>query len=472
MHKEALRKAEKDGNTMKGSRWFFALLGAAISLSPVAPARTDTVTIDSLMRKLDALDQEVRTLKRQREIEQEAIAATPKDGPQAAAGPEGFSLKTRDGSYVLRLRGLNQADSRFFLDEEKDPFINGFFIRRLRFVMEGTIAKSFDFRFMPDFAGGVVQLLDAYVDARLAPEFKARFGKFKPPVGLERFQSPQNLLFVERGLPTLLVPNRDIGIQLHGDLFAGALQYQLGVFNGVPDGRNSDIDIHDNKDYAARLFTTPFAKSDTPALEGFGIGIAASAGNEHGTLAAPALPTYLSPGQFVVFRYRNDGTDAGTVLASGSIVRISPQTYYAFGPFSFLGEFVQSTQEVSRAASRSKLSNIAYQAAGSIVLTGENASFRGVVPRNPFSLADGTWGAFEIALRFHALDVDDDAFPTFANPAGSVTRETATTVGLNWYLNKGLRVGINYDQTRFKGGASAGDRSVEKAIFTRVSIYV
>ena len=306
----------------------------------------------------------------------------------------------------------------------------------------------------------------------MAPEFKARFGKFKPPVGLERLQSPQNMLFIERGLPTLLVPNRDIGIQLHGDLFAGALQYQVGVFNGVPDGRNSDLDIHDNKDYAARLFATPFAASEIPALEGLGIGVAGSAGNEHGTLAAPALPTYLSPGQFVVFRYRNDGMDDGTVLASGSTARISPQAYYSFGPFSFLGEYVQSDQSVNRAGSRARLSHVAYQAAGSFVITGENASYRGVVPRNPFSLADGTWGAFEIAVRFHALDVDDDAFPTFANPTNSVTEETATTVGLNWYLNKSLRVGINYDQTSFKGGATTGDRSVEKAVFSRVSIYI
>ena len=150
---------------MKVVLMFLATLAAAVALSPIAPAQTDIVPVDSLLQRLDALDQEVKILKRQRELEQEALAAKPKDAPQAVAGPDGFALKTSDGSYVLRLRGLNQADSRFFIDEEKDPFINGFFIRRLRFVMEGTIAKSFDFRFMPDFAGGVVQLLDAYVDA-------------------------------------------------------------------------------------------------------------------------------------------------------------------------------------------------------------------------------------------------------------------------------------------------------------------
>jgi hypothetical protein len=61
-------------------------------------------------------------------------------------------------------------------------------------------------------------------------------------VGLERLQSGSELLFVERGLPTNLVPNRDVGAQLFGDLFDGTISYALGAFNGVPDLGNGDLD--------------------------------------------------------------------------------------------------------------------------------------------------------------------------------------------------------------------------------------
>jgi phosphate-selective porin OprO/OprP len=448
------------------------MMSMVVALGNIAPAQALGVASQDtlLLQRLDALDQEVRTLKRQRELEQEAAAAKKKETPIVGVGQEGFFLNSADGNYLLKLRALNQADSRFFIDEEKDPLINGFFIRRMRFLLEGTLAGSFDFRLMPDFAGGVLVLQDAYADIRLAPEFKARFGKFKTPVGLERLQSPHNILFVERALPTLIAPNRDIGIQLHGGLCAGALNYALGVFNGVRDGGSSDLDIHDNKDYAARLFAQPFIKSELPALEGLGFGVAGSAGNEHGTLAAPALPTYLSPGQFIVFRYLSNGDESGTVVAGGSRLRFSPQTYYSFGPFGFLGEYIESSQEVQKAATRQKLTNKAYQLAGSYVLTGENASYMGVIPRKSFDAEEGTWGAFELALRVHALNIDDKAFPIFANPNNSITEEMAVTIGLNWYLNRNLRLVLNYEQTRFKGGASAGDRSVEKAIFTRVSL--
>ena len=37
-------------------------------------------------------------------------------------------------------------------------------------------------------------------------------GKFKVPVGLERLESATDIRFIERGFPTSLVPNRDLGV--------------------------------------------------------------------------------------------------------------------------------------------------------------------------------------------------------------------------------------------------------------------
>src|SRR5690242_1059159 len=76
------------------------------------PART----ID---QRIDELDQEIRALKRQRELDQEQAdqaAQKAKETPIVTAGPEGFALKSADGNFVLRLRGYADADSRFFLN--------------------------------------------------------------------------------------------------------------------------------------------------------------------------------------------------------------------------------------------------------------------------------------------------------------------------------------------------------------------
>jgi phosphate-selective porin OprO/OprP len=118
-----------------------------------------------------------------------------------------------------------------------------FLLRRVRPIIEGSVWKDFEYRLMLDFASGITSatgnnafLQDGYVNFHHWDEAQLQVGKFKEPVGLERLQSGANLLFVERGLPTQLAPNRDVGVQLHGKLWGNTLAYQIGYFNGVEDG--------------------------------------------------------------------------------------------------------------------------------------------------------------------------------------------------------------------------------------------
>ena len=113
-------------------------------------------------------------------------------------------------------------------------------LRSVRPTFEGTFGGIYDFRFTPDFGSGRSIIVDAYAAARFKPGFVVTVGKFKPSVGLERLASEPDLRFIERGLPTLLVPNRDLGVQLSGDFAGGAFTYQVGYFNGVTDGQSSD----------------------------------------------------------------------------------------------------------------------------------------------------------------------------------------------------------------------------------------
>ncbi len=75
-----------------------------------------------------------------------------------------------------------------------------FLLRRVRPILQGTVYKYFDFRIMTDFGNGQSTVQDAYADFTYFPQTKFRFGKFKPPVGLERLVSGSEMLFVERAL--------------------------------------------------------------------------------------------------------------------------------------------------------------------------------------------------------------------------------------------------------------------------------
>jgi phosphate-selective porin OprO/OprP len=312
-------------------------------------------------------------------------------------------------------------------------------------------------------------LFDGYLEGRFSPAFRVRAGKFKPPVGLERLQSATDTFFVERAFPTALVPSRDLGIQISGDLAGGGVNYAVGYFNGVPDGVNGgDVDVEDSKDVAARVSFTPFAKGGG-TWKGLGFGVAASQGSATGTVTATALAGYRTPGQQTFFSYRTDGTPAGTAIADGDRTRLSPQAYLYLGQFGLLAEHVTSSQEVRRGTVVEELENEAWQVAGSWAIGGE-PSFRGVNPKQVFDPAAKTWGAFELVARISRLEVDDAAFPLFANPASAASAAESLGFGVNWYLNRNLRLMLDYERTEFEGGAAAGDREDENALLSRFQI--
>ncbi len=466
---------------MKLKRWLAAgLVLAAQGTEKAAVAQSAETDIQSLLQRIEELEQKVKIQDRKRELSEEAAAEKAKTAPTASIGASGFQIRSADTNFVLKLRGYVQADARFYPDDVSTGTRNDtFLLRRVRPIIEGTVAERFDYRIMLDFpsgsptsAGNNGLVQDAYLNARLYPWLQIQAGKFKEPVGLERLQSGANLLFIERGYPTQLVPNRDVGLQVHGDVFGGGLRYEVGVFNGVANGGSGDNEqADDEKDIAARLFATPFGKSDNEWLRGVGFGVAGTYGEQEG-----ALRSFASPGQQTFFAYTSGaGTVAApNVTADGTIWRVSPQAYYYVGPFGIFGEYVLSSQEARQVAgattTRDTLRNRAWQVAASWFLTGEDNSFKAVTPQQPFVLGGEGWGAFELTARYGELDVDNDTFPIFASPATAATKARSWGAGLNWHLNRNVKLSLNYEQTDFAGGNTPFLNNGEQAILTRAQV--
>jgi phosphate-selective porin OprO and OprP len=449
--------------------------------------------LSDLKERLETQEQKLRVLERKLELTDEAAKAATTTTPIVRADPQrGFRIQSADGANVARLRGVLHFDGRYFADDFVPATADTWIFRRVRPTLEGTLNGIFDYRFTPDFAGGRTFILDAYMAARLKPWAVVQAGKFKVPVGLERLVSATDLRFIERGFPTSLVPNRDLGLQVAGDITAGVLNYSVGYFNGVSDGGSSDGNTptpdaeNDTKgDWAARVFVQPFLNSDNFALRGLGFGVAATYVDVSGNTTTTLLPSYRTPGQQVFFTYRASTAAAGTTpatngtFADGERSRVTPQAYYAIGRFGVLGEYVTVSQDVSRltptAGVRSaSLDHSAWQVQFAWFLTGEDEAFRGFTPASTFSLDNHTWGAFEVVARYHELDIDDDAFAgganSFANPATASSKASAWGVGINWYLNQNYKLSLNYDVTSFDGGAAGGDRPDEEALFTRFAV--
>ena len=467
-----------------------ASIAALLPFAGVALAQApDASSADNdLRREIEDQKQRLAILERKLELSEEAAKSAASSAPKVTANATQFRISSADGANFVRIRGTLHADYRAYGGASVPETADTFLLRRVRPTIEGTFGNIYDYRFTPDFGGGKSVIIDAYVAARFNPAAAVTLGKFKAPVGLERLQSGADLRFIERGLPTSLVPNRDLGVQLSGEVAGSAVSYQLGYFNGVTDGGSSDslptpdVESDTAGDFAARVFLQPFLNSDSFALRGLGFGIGATWQDVDGAATRTYLPGYRSPGQQSIFAYRSN-TATGTTpnnatYADGERVRLAPQFYYSYNQFSLLGEWTQVEQDVSRnvggTVRSDSLTNTAWQAQFAWFLTGEDQAFRGFKPKSTYRPGKDGSGAFELVARYHVLDVDNDAFTggaaSFANPLTAVSKATAYGVGLNWYPWNTVKLSINYELTEFEGGAANGDRPDEQALLSRFAI--
>jgi phosphate-selective porin OprO/OprP len=441
-----------------------------------------------LRREIEDQRQRLLVLERKLEIQDEANKAAATSAPKITASASRFQIGSPDGANFVRIRGTLFADGRAYGGDSAPETADTFLLRSVRPTIEGTFGNIYDFRFTPDFGQGKTIIVDAFAAARFNPGLVVTAGKFKPSVGLERLQTEADLRFMERGLPTNLVPNRDIGLQLSGDFAGGSVSYQVGYFNGVTDGNSSDslpgpdVESDTGGDYAARLFFQPFLNSGNFSLRGLGFGIGSTWQDIPGSAANTYLSTYKSPGQINVFAYRAN-TATGTTpnnatFADGERLRLAPQVYYYRGQFGFLGEYTQVAQGVSRTVGgitrADTLTNKAWQAQFSWFITGEEEAYRGFTPGSTWQPGKSGFGAVELVARYHELDVDDDAFTggaaSFANPLTAISKESAYGIGVNWYPWNTVKLSLNYENTRFEGGAATGDRDDEQALLSRFAI--
>jgi len=381
--------------------------------------------------------------------------------PPVSVSDEGVFLRSEDGDYVLQLRGTLQLDGRFYPGGDGALAVDTFVIRRARPIFLGTLARYYDFNFTPDFGNGTAVIFDAYLDVHYSPKARVRAGKFKPPVGLEQLQAETAIAFVERSFVTALVPTRDVGVQLHGRLAGGVVEYAAGVFNGAPDGGGVDADLNDGKDVEGRIFVSPF-KRGRSVLKELGFGISGTRGDQTGP-----LPAYRTNGQLSIV------TIVTGTTYDGLRTRYSPQLSYYAGPFGLLAEYAASDSRAKRAdGTRVSFAARAWQATATVALTGDKASYDGLRPRKPFDPGKGQWGAVELAARVNGIELGAEAVDGgLVDPAKSVRKAFAWAIGVNWLLNRNLKQMLDYERTTFTGGAPAGgNRLPDNAVLMRAQI--
>jgi len=455
------------------SRHPAAILSTAfLAMGAVLARPDDSSTVQRLERRLAEMEARQADLERRLAIAEGREPAAPTPSASAKVGGAGIAFESASGEFKLAVRGVFNFDARAYPGAAEFSARDGFSVARARAPLSATLWNRLDFQLTPEFAAsGGPALYDAYANLKLLPGMELRAGKYKQPLGLERWQPIVSSRFPDRALPSVLMPDRDVGLMLHGVLGEGVFEHQTSFVNGVGDGRlTSNADLDGGKEVLARAFLRPFARSGNFWLNGLGFGVGGSHGRKEGESGLPSNSAYRVESGTTFFRYRDATSGPGQVLADGHHWRFSPQLYYQARNFGLMLEHVRTSQKVRAVgnSSATSLEHSASQMTVSYVLTGEPALFSGVVPARGLGMAEAGWGALELVGRISNIQIDGQAFPAYS--ASSVSGATAFSLGLNWHPNRNLRTSLSYIRTEFDTAPGAAPAGGEDAVLSRLQI--
>jgi phosphate-selective porin OprO/OprP len=126
-----------------------------------------------------------------------------------------------------------------------------------------------------------------------------------------------------------------------------------------------------------------------------------------------------------------------------------------FGPLSFQGEYFLNSLDRDDGNSPDFEG---WYGQASYFLTGETRPYKGktgnfdrVKPKNPVSLTDGGWGAWEVLARYDNLDLTDRSAGVVGGKMSNVT------LGVNWYMTDHIRTMFNVVDVNTNGDAVVAD---------------
>jgi len=397
------------------------------------------------------------------------------DLPMLDVSENGLIFRSEDNHHLIRLGGLLQLDDREFVDPGTTD-MSKFLIRRARPYASGYFYDDWEYRFAPEFALSApnatsyqTTIADAFINYDPIEEIQVQVGKFTVPVGLETLTPAAYLPFSERSLTSNLIPNRDLGVMTHGSLFSEKLSWAAMVGAGARnDTVQSGLDYGSGPVGYFRLYSQPFrGEMDVPEeLRGLHLGVGGSIGwqTQNDSISSANL-------------FQNYSTDGGNTFLSfpnglgvqGEVWRISPQVYYNYGPFECWAEFTAEQQGVNTAGvygstggGFTNYQTTAWDVVLDWVITGERASLGGVVPEKPLNFDTGDIGAWELALRYDGLAAGANMFrPINEGGLGISQTQNATGVngaslGINWYPNRIIRIGLTVEYQAYTGGGAQG----------------
>ncbi len=340
-----------------------------------------------------------------------ASAPDPTTPSESEDAPSDGADEKEKPKFTVDFGGRLQLDYAWFDDDRDD----GGEVRRGRLYAKGKVGEDWDYKIQFEFSGSEPELRDGYLRYKGFGPGTLWLGNYKQPTSLEVLGSSKHTTFLEAGLATAQAEGRRMGIgyQVHGSNYVAMASLYGDEANGAVEGNG----------IAGRGVWIPLNTGDRVVHLG---GSISRSEPQDGAARIRVRPeSHVTDDRIL---------DTGTITDVDSVLRTGIEGALVFDRFSAQAEWVQG--DLSRSGGNPDLTFDGWYAYGSFFLTPDKRNYVG---------KDGTFdkvkptrksGAWEVALRYSALDLND------ADIAGGSA--DAITFGLNWYPNDYLRFMANY----------------------------
>ena len=376
------------------------------------------------------------------------LAYTPPPQTLLSTYPGSKKWNTWDNDYFNGvLLGALLLDRQNWLSQNSDSKLqvgelgayDGGEIRALRLGVVGQLkfatpwvytffiaSNSFDKGFEEKDLDRVV-LFDYRLDIPLSQKNTLSVGKQKEPISMERLMGLSDLPMTERAaVSDALFPARNFGVVINGNAFSQRLTWATGIFN---DWYETDSNFSEaDHQIVGRVTGLPILSRDDSegSLVHLGFGVRYSDGNEG--LQYRTDPEFNKAPVF---------TDTG-LFSANSTMTYNLETTLRRGPLWLAGEFTRTDID---APQLNDPTMSGYHLTLSWILTGEMRPYRktsGIMGPIPVAkpVRHGGWGAWEAAIRWSELDMNDELLS-----GGDMD---VLSLGLNWYLSTNARIFLNY----------------------------
>jgi phosphate-selective porin len=305
---------------------------------------------------------------------------------------------------------------------------------------------------------------DVFVNYGPWPWANLEVGQFLLPFTFENPLGDNTTPFLERslavrniGVPLL----RDIGAMFWGEAPDHSIYYKVALVNG--DGPNR-TNVDSRYDLAARVAVRPFAKTTTAFTKWAHVGASARVGSRDSGAVGYDLPALTTQGGYAFWKPTYRGTSGALhIIPSAAQWALAADVYLPLGKLDVTGEFIYAVDDTREALDGYQLSpftertgdltgygwyaQVGYWIVGNQSVVG-SPNYGRPVHLDP-TQSQRPWKTGVQALaKFEQLHLTYRGSSRSGNPdpqtADGDIDVDALALGVNYWLTRHLRVGINY----------------------------